>query len=136
MTGAPLEVVIRFQANFLLREDEDIALFQHMPTVFIPAMWFEQKFTMNEEMTEQIKFALQVPVIGRMVGIQVFCFGAILVIISSIIKCITNRRFSDKATEVTLETTVGSRRQFETGSPLLTQGTTKIAVQKMDIATN
>lgn len=130
-----MEVVVRFQANLLLREVEDIALYQLHPTVFIPSMWFEQKFTMNEEMAEQIKFALRVHQTGRVVGIEMFCFGAILVIISSIVRCIANRQHSNKPNEVTLETNVGSRRQFETGSPLLTQGM-KITVQKMDGVTN
>lgn len=133
MTGAPLEVVIRFQANFLLREVEDVALYQLHPTVFIPAMWFEQKFTMSEEMAEQIKLALSVPSIGQMAGIEIFCFGLILVIISSIIKCISNRRLRDKATDVTLST---HHHVGETGSPLLNHLGTKIVVQKKDKATN
>lgn len=98
-------------------------------------MWFEQKFTMTEKMAEQIKFALTVHRTGRVVGIEIFCFGAILVMISSIIRCIANRQRSEKATDVILETNVGSRRQFETGSPLLMQGM-KITVQKMDGVTN
>ena len=98
-------------------------------------MWFEQKFTMNEAMAEQIKFAVTVHSTGRVVGVEIFCFGAILVIISSIIRCIANRQHSENPNEVNLETNVGSRRQFETGSPLLTQGI-KINVQKMDGVTN
>lgn len=127
--------MIRFQANFLLRDYEDISLYQDMPTRFIPAMWFEQKFTMSEEMTEQIKFALQIPTMGRIVGIQVFGFGLILVIVSSIIRCIANRKASDISNDINLaEANGAARRQVETSSPLLMQGK-KISVQKMDTPT-
>lgn len=136
MTGAPLEVVIRYQANFLLRDYEDISLYQDLPTKFIPAMWFEQKFTMSADMAEQIKFALQIPNIGQIVGIQILCFGLICVIISSIIRCIANRRARDTPNDINLtEANGASRRQVETSSPLLTQGK-KISVQKMDSATS
>lgn len=132
MTGAPLEVAIRYQANFLLRDYEDVSLYQEIPTKFIPAMWFEQKFKMNEEMAEQIKFALQIPSMGRVVGIQILSFGLILVIISSVIRCIANRRASETPTDINLaESNGASRRQVETSSPLLMQGK-KISVQKMD----
>lgn len=136
MTGAPLEVVIRYQANFLLRAYEDVSLYQDLPTLFIPAMWFEQKFTMSAEMVEPIKFALQIPSMGRIVGIQIVCFGLILVIVSSIIRCIANRRASDTPTDINLAEANGvARRQIETSSPLLMQGK-KISVQKMDNVTN
>lgn len=135
MTGAPLQVVIRFQANFLLRDYEDISLYQDLPTRFIPAMWFEQKFTMSAEMAEQIKFALQIPSMGRIVGLQILGFGLILVVVSSIIRCIANRRVKETPTDINLAEANGARRQVETNSPLLTQGK-KISVQKMDSATN
>lgn len=136
MTGAPLEVVIRYQANFLLRDYEDISLYQNLPTKFIPAMWFEQRFTMNAEMGEQLKFALQIPSMGQIVGIQIICFGLICVIVSSIIRCIATRRARDNSNDINLaEANGGGRRQVETSSPLLMQGK-KISVQKMDSAMN
>lgn len=128
--------MIRYQANFLLRDYEDISLYQDLPTKFIPAMWFEQKFTMTEEMAEQIKFALKIPSMGQIVGIQILCFGLICVIISSIIRCIANRRARDIPNDINLSEANGAnRRQTENSSPLLMQGK-KITVQKMDNVTN
>lgn len=78
-TGAPLEVTARFQANFLIRPNEDIALFQEAPRVIIPVMWFEQKFAMDKKMADEIKAALAIPRIGQMMGGVLILLGVFLV---------------------------------------------------------
>jgi hypothetical protein len=134
MTGIPLEVVIRFQANFLVKEVEDVALYQNLPTTFIPAMWVEQTFRIDEAMTEQLKIALKVPGIGQLIGVVVFALGIAFVIISSIIKCIGGREQQPSEQEVNLsEVKNGNRRQKETSSPLLDEnGKPKVVIRKME----
>lgn len=78
-TGAPLEVTARFQANFLIRPNEDIALFQEAPRVIIPVMWFEQKFAMDKRMADEIKAALAIPRIGQMMGGVLILLGVFLI---------------------------------------------------------
>jgi len=115
MTGAPLEVTIRFQANFLVRPIEDIALFQDVPRIFMPAMWFEQKFVMDEEMAEQIKIAIQIPWIGRVVAFVLLGIGVLLVLISILITIIQSRRRSRRQQ---MEIEFSERKS---GSPLISQ---------------
>ena len=81
-------------------------------------MWFEQKFTINEKMAEEIKFALKIRNIVRLVAIAVFLLGLVLVIISSIIKCCLNRRSRDRnLPDVNFSET--NRGKVENSSPLL-----------------
>jgi hypothetical protein len=132
MSGVPLEVVIRFQANFLVREVEDIALFQFYPTTFVPAMWVEQKFRIDSKMTDQLKIALKIPDIGQLIGVIVFALGVALVIIAGIIRCISGRGQSTEH-EVNLSEVKINRRQKETSSPLLDEnGKPKAVVMKME----
>lgn len=135
MTGAPLEVTIRFQANFLVRPVEELSIFQDVPRTFIPAMWFEQKFVMDSDMARQIRIAVKIPWIGRMVGIVLLAIGAILVFISSCITFIQSRRKAKKQSmEIKLgDRKVGARLKVE-GSPLLNRLTRpRIVQQRKDI---
>lgn len=134
MTGAPLEVVMRFQANFLLKDVENIALYQFIPTTFIPGMWIEQKFAANETMISQIKFALKIPIIGQFIGGIILTIGTVLILVSITIRCISKRRPSiDNVADVKFSDIKGSGKgQIPNSSPLLSQGDRKITIQKMD----
>ncbi|CAO1409251.1 unnamed protein product [Diamesa tonsa] len=90
-TGAPLEVTARFQANFLIRNNEDIALFQEAPRVIIPVMWFEQKFAMDKKMADEIKAGLAIPRIGQMMGFVLILLGIILVFLYPAINLIKHK---------------------------------------------
>ncbi|CAO1400864.1 unnamed protein product [Diamesa serratosioi] len=92
ITGAPLEVTARFQVNFLIRNNEDIALFQEAPRVIIPVMWFEQKFAMDKKMADEIKAALSIPHIGQMMGIVFIVLGVFLVLLYPVINLIKPSR--------------------------------------------
>jgi hypothetical protein len=48
----------------------------------MPEFWVEQKFIMNIENASQIKFALDIPCIGQMVGIVMTLTGIILMSIT------------------------------------------------------
>lgn len=94
LTGAPLEVTIRFQANFHVQPIDELSIFQEVPKIFMPAMWFEQKFVMDEEMAKEIKVAVQVPWIGRVAGLVLLAIGLALCAISSLIACIEAKKNS------------------------------------------
>ncbi|CRL01879.1 CLUMA_CG015086, isoform A [Clunio marinus] len=123
MTGAPLEVTIRFQANLLVQPIEEISLFQEVRRVFMPVMWFEQKYQMDEKTAKMIKFAVTIPWIGRIIGIILFALGLILCIISFIMCCVNARKMSHKdETEINLgERNVQTHFKKEV-SPLLSRG--------------
>ncbi|KAL7034796.1 hypothetical protein ACKWTF_008098 [Chironomus riparius] len=133
MTGVPLEVVMRFQLNFLLKDSEDIALFQSCPTTFIPTLWVEQKYKIDEKMIDELKIAVKVPYFGRIVGLIIFVLGIVCVLITIIIKCITRQTL--KEADVNLPEIKGeNRKPKERSSPLLTDGKLRqnIKIQKMD----
>jgi CD36 family len=104
----------------LVQPIDDISLFQDVPRVFIPAMWFEQKFVMDEEMAQQVKIAVKIPRIGQLAGLIMLVIGIILTIISYLMSCIQSRKSSNRQQ---MEINLGERqleeRQKKEVSPLL-----------------
>lgn len=107
MTGAPLEVTIRFQANFLVRPVEELSIFQDVKEILMPAMWFEQKFVMDSDMASQIRSAVQIPWIGKLVGLVLFAVGIVFLLISTCIACAQSR---SKATNDKMEIGLGDSK--------------------------
>lgn len=120
MTGAPLEVTIRFQANFLVRPIEEISIFQNVPRKFIPAMWFEQKFVMDVEMAREIQIAVQIPWIGRVFGLVLLGVGIFFVLVACCLAFLESRKKSNRQQmEINLgDKRVGARLKKE-ASPLI-----------------
>lgn len=86
----------------------------------MPAMWFEQKFVMDESMAMQIKTAVAIPWIGRVVGLVLLGIGVFLCAISSLIACVETKKNSRRQKmEISLgERKLGMREKKEV-SPLL-----------------
>lgn len=121
MTGAPLEVTIRFQANLLVQPVEELSLFQEVPRIFMPAMWFEQKFSMDEAMARKIKIAVQIPWIGRIAGLVLLGVGIVFVIISTMIACLQSKRAKRQQMETNFNDGKVDTREKKEVSPLLTR---------------
>lgn len=87
----------RFQTNLLLKQYGDyIPLFQNVPRIFMPLFWVEQKFTMDAEHASQIKFALDIPCYGRIIGSLLLFIGIILMSITYVKKLFCAQRYSTK----------------------------------------
>lgn len=80
LTGIPVEVAARLQANILIRASPNIALFQTAPYMFFPLIWFEQKVQIPSEILDDIKIALSVSTIGYICSGIITGFGLILLI--------------------------------------------------------
>lgn len=48
----------------MVRASPNVALFQEAPTIFFPALWFEQKVRIPREMIEELTVAASMPVVG------------------------------------------------------------------------
>lgn len=58
----------------MVRPSPNVALFQEAPTIFFPALWFEQKVRIPKEMTDELTIAASMPVIGYI------CIGVLIAI--------------------------------------------------------
>lgn len=88
----------------------------------MPAMWFEQKFVMDPEMAEQIRMAVKVPWIGRLIGIGMLTLGLLTVIITYFVECSMQRKQSRRQkTEFNLVNRVEAVPVKKEVSPLLTR---------------
>jgi CD36 family len=126
---------MRFQANFLVKNDDDIALFQNLPTLFIPAMWVEQKFVLDSDTSKVLKIALTIPYIGRLVGLGLMAIGFVFVIIAWLIRCISNCRGNRSENDLNLTPvtlTSQNRHHGDRSSPLLAMRNKNISIKKMN----
>lgn len=64
----------------MVRASPNIALFQEAPTIFFPALWFEQKVIIPSEMIDELTVAASVPVIGYICIFVIITIGFILLI--------------------------------------------------------
>nr|CAI5833429.1 unnamed protein product [Callosobruchus analis] len=73
-TGIPLEVAARLQLNLRIQPIPGVTLYRSLPTVFFPALYFEQFVSLPEDMTMSIKLLVHFEIICLAVGI--FCISA------------------------------------------------------------
>lgn len=93
---------------------KNIDMYRDVPRTFIPVVWFEQSFKVDEKLANWIKLALNLDLLGQV-------FGFILAIISIIVMLILTLRI--KKTEngsqiIKLESTLKLKRLPES-SPLM-----------------
>lgn len=74
-TAVPITVAARLQVNLLLQPIEYIALFEDVPYMFFPVIWFEQKVTVPDDVSSLIKMAVLAPTVGHSVAILMILFG-------------------------------------------------------------
>lgn len=102
-TAIPLEVAARFQINLLLDKIQSIALYRDIPRVFVPVLWFEQHVKMSEDIANEIKLVLDLPLMGQIMGVGVSIIGLIILLIIPFLRlcsCSQNRKVKDINSDV------------------------------------
>lgn len=74
-TAVTLEVAARLQVNLLVRPMNYIAMYEDVPYMFFPVIWFEQKVLMPEEFAAQIRLAVLAPTVGYCIAIFMIVIG-------------------------------------------------------------
>lgn len=88
----------------------------------MPAMWFEQKFTMDAEMASQLKFVTKMPCIGRFIGMVMVALGLFFVVVSFLITCVKKKSSSKRQKmEINLGDDKVAVRLKKEVSPLINQ---------------
>lgn len=107
----------------LVQSIEEIALFQDVPRIFMPMIWFEQKFAITADMASQIKIAVKMPCIGRFVGMVMIGCGIFFTVVSFLVAWLQSKTLSQmQQREINLgDNKVGARLKKEV-SPLLNDG--------------
>ncbi|KAJ3643118.1 hypothetical protein Zmor_025850 [Zophobas morio] len=77
-TGIPLEVSAKLQINLLMQPVSGIAMYENVPKVFIPMLWFEQSVTIPNHEAFILKLLLNLPIICTSVGVLMIFFGFIV----------------------------------------------------------
>ncbi|XP_019846775.2 protein peste [Bactrocera dorsalis] len=77
-TGVALEVAARFQVNMLVEPINGITLYEKVPRVFFPLIWFEQKVRITPELAADLKMLPQILIGGQIFACVCFGIGLIL----------------------------------------------------------
>uniref|UniRef100_A0A1B0GGT1 Plasma membrane glycoprotein cd36 n=1 Tax=Lutzomyia longipalpis TaxID=7200 RepID=A0A1B0GGT1_LUTLO len=101
--GIPLEVAARFQLNLLIRPSTNVALYQEVPTVFFPVLWFQQKVLINPEMAADLRQVLALPTIGYICAGVAIIFGVLLILWFPLLKLICGTARSQRERDVERE---------------------------------
>lgn len=69
-------------------------MYRDIPRTFVPVLWFEQHVKMSESIADEIKFALNMPYMGQLMGAVIFIIGLIALLIIPLMRlcfCAKNR---------------------------------------------
>ncbi|XP_015115646.1 protein croquemort isoform X2 [Diachasma alloeum] len=89
--GIPLQVRARLQLNLLIQPIKHIRLFEKVPKVFIPMLWFRQEADLSSDLGSQLKFVLILPTLGHVTFFGIAGLGVLLLFIGGVV-CIRGRR--------------------------------------------
>ncbi|XP_069695590.1 protein croquemort-like isoform X2 [Periplaneta americana] len=93
-TGIPLDVAARLQINLLLQPSSHIAMYNDVPTIFFPMMWFEERATITPELAASIKLLLMLPVVGLYCALGLILVGVVIIVFSFLPKIMRRNRWS------------------------------------------
>ncbi|XP_037825530.1 protein peste-like [Lucilia sericata] len=77
-TGIALEVAARFQVNMLVEPIPSLSLYENIPRIFFPLIWFEQKVRITPELAKDLKMIPCALLGGQIFAGIIFAIGLIL----------------------------------------------------------
>ncbi|GFG38362.1 hypothetical protein Cfor_05707 [Coptotermes formosanus] len=77
-TGIPLDVAARLQINMLLQENSRFTMYNYVPTVFFPMLWFEERATVSPEIAADLRLLLMLPIMGLYCSLGLVLLGIII----------------------------------------------------------
>jgi len=80
-TGIPVEVNAKMQVNILLQPIAGLTIYQNVPRIMVPMLWFTQKVALDEELAKQARLAVMLPDIGVFAAYGIVGLGGLLLII-------------------------------------------------------
>lgn len=93
--GIPLQVRARLQLNLLIQPIKHIKLFENVPKIFIPMLWFRQEADLSSDLGSQLKFVLILPTLGQVTFLGIAGLGLLLFVIGVVIWIRGKRRADD-----------------------------------------
>ncbi|XP_058445850.1 protein croquemort-like [Malaya genurostris] len=92
-TGIPLDVRAQLQINMHLQPIKGIKMYENMPDIIVPMLWFTQRATLTEDLANQAKMALVLPKLG--IYISIF-LGTVGILMTGIFAFLTIRKWSEQ----------------------------------------
>uniref|UniRef100_A0A1I8M439 CD36 family protein n=1 Tax=Musca domestica TaxID=7370 RepID=A0A1I8M439_MUSDO len=77
-TGLTLEVAARFQVNMLVEPIKGISIYEDVPRIFFPLIWFEQKVRITPDLAAEWKLIPRVLLGGQIFAGVLFAIGVIM----------------------------------------------------------
>ncbi|XP_046389206.1 protein peste-like isoform X2 [Ischnura elegans] len=80
-TGIPLSVSGRLQLNLHLQPVKGITMYESVPDVFMPMLWFTERAAVTPDLADEVKLLLIVPTAGQGIFFGLLGLGVFLVLV-------------------------------------------------------
>nr|CAD7411177.1 unnamed protein product [Timema cristinae] len=78
-SGIPLDVAARVQVNILLEDRPNVALYEGIPTLYMPVIWFEARGTVTADEVSSLAPLAALPTFVLACSLTILALGALLV---------------------------------------------------------
>lgn len=78
-----MKAAIRQQINVLVRNISQIGIAENIKDTYIPTIWWDYRFVLDQETADGIKFALELPFVLQRIGVAI-CITGFLVLFTLI----------------------------------------------------
>lgn len=79
-TGIPLQIKAQLQISLGLEPVTHLTMFEDVPKLMVPMLWFRQLASLNDELASDVKFALLLPKLGLYIAYGIGGLCAILLL--------------------------------------------------------
>uniref|UniRef100_A0A1B0D2U3 Protein croquemort n=1 Tax=Phlebotomus papatasi TaxID=29031 RepID=A0A1B0D2U3_PHLPP len=84
-TGIPLDIRGQLQLNLMMTPDEHFSIFEKVPRIFIPMLWFRQTANLTEDLAKTAWWAINLPDFGLWIAFGIVGLGAVIVIVGIVL---------------------------------------------------
>ncbi|XP_070149946.1 protein croquemort [Polyergus mexicanus] len=102
-TGIPLEVSAALQANIYLYSSEVVSLYNNIPNIYMPMIWFTLKAEITDEMASNLRILLAFPTVMLCSGIVMTIIGLCLIAAVALLFLAKKQRMVTAPTDGTIE---------------------------------
>ncbi|XP_059617325.1 protein croquemort-like [Phlebotomus argentipes] len=84
-TGIPLDIRGQLQLNLMMTPDEHFSIFEKVPKIFIPMLWFRQTANLTEDLAKSAWWAVNLSDFGLYLAFGIVGLGGVLVIVGIVL---------------------------------------------------
>ncbi|XP_078051658.1 scavenger receptor class B member 1-like [Augochlora pura] len=115
-TGIPLKVQARLQVNVLLEPSKTVSLFNDVPTIYFPVMWFSLDVETADMFMDDLKTLLSLSDVFKYIGAILVIVGSLTIFIVALLYLLSRQQANsvanDKASKPRMIASTGNKTEL------------------------